>query len=384
MSTAAETVLEPLEGLEKALLVPDKDGLVYLVCPTASLVLVYSEPEKFFDEDILALIRAMGGARKYLKYAVLHASNIDFDNEMFLPYDGFQHESLWSDFSYAYDFLTPGRVLSLIQANEKMLEVPVFSLTKRLERGKARSLYQDAASKRSKQASAYIFETPTKVLKVDGPLLRTLHSLGFTALYPKEFMPDLSDSGSYASHNDLRPKLVLKYDNDLTAFGFLDLQMDSGVMESRDGRKLYIDAAKLSWINPAKVIEGAIDAALHPIMDREKFNHNIWWLATERVPQAQTFISALRWYGYTDDEIEDIHSGSREESLRLQHASLVSRAQATLEGYLEAVEVSDWWVESKLREALSMKVKHERICSVLGEDLSSGYLPELIEQLEDP
>jgi hypothetical protein len=359
-------------ALGDAALIADGDVL-YIV--NRDWMLVVARPERFIDPEVLDLVRNFktSGSRWRVNWRILCAREIDLAQNKFLPHRSRKFLPIGLDCWHDFPSLRVEELRQLIE--EKYLKSvwgDLVDLSSMFSDGLARASYRVSdveGQKFAKRPSAqtYQFRFDDKLVCVSASWWRAFEELGLTIVCPREgYLEDL-----------IAPPLGLRSGEHFDVAGFFLPETCSGVMEDKKGRKLYTDAAIACWLREGKALQLLGDPR-HYSVDTE----SVWeQVDVYHAKDLRTAISALRWQGWHDDDIEGFYRDNRRAAYLAKQKALHKHIDDVIER-LSDDRLTSWSLKNIERDL-------ERYCTAfdkLNQRLESddlGRLPEAVALLTD-
>lgn len=359
----------PGHGDPLAVIVLDSD-VAYVVCPHWCLVSL--NPATFFSSDVHGIASLVEEGEGNLDWRILTAQDVQQEAKAFLAERGTAYLPIVpADHSYAH--LEPSVARSTVETSSRSITGEGISISDAFGNGDALPIYPEQQGSGNRKAERYIFRIEDKVLALNGAYTRAFSKLGFEMTVPRE---------RYGDH-PVPPVGLNLPDSQGQVFGVLMAMNYSGIKEDDWGRKLYIDAVEASWMSeeeafsfvrdangydPRKVLpDWSLDEAL------EEGGHCVGYL--------RRGVSALRWKGYDDADIEDLFQRCKEPAWVRTHEDLMEKAERAWERRNEG---NSPWKRSNLQGSVqNMCGLLEALQRALNQKLDWGRLPDLVNYVEE-
>jgi len=211
------------------------------------------------------------------------------------------------------------------------------------------------------QQKSYAFYVGERVLSIDANLANTFIELGMDLNAPFE------------GANDAPPYVgVLGDSGSATVYGILTPTKRSGIVKDAYHRKIFGDAAEVSWVSEQTAWRQLKDAHLYaPPINLESIETFLDALQAHRI---QFAIGALRWGGIEDEEILRVMRDAAEKALVDTHQGLLEEIKTLHNLTRRPLE----WEVKRLCE------KMESLQDALGNELDLGLLPKLVQKAGRP
>jgi hypothetical protein len=325
------------------ILVPDGDT-VYM--SNGEWVIVLTGARHHLDDRVLEVLEKFPGhAQAAVDWRIINAQDIDNEAEKFLPHRGRKARDILRRGYYEYfstDWLRNG-----IEKHSPCIFGDGVSLTDLLEKGDAYPVYEkgDKAS-RSTKISRYVFRFEDKILSVNGDYLEAFHQMGFRVHCPAELYFDWNPNGNIY----LPPIPVLGVyleDVEPDIFGYIQLNSNTDVWVTDDGRKMQLDAGKVCWLSPEQALQ---------VLQRPEWytpTRSMW----ENTRAPMLAIDSLRWKGLSDEQIEELYEDGRNAAYQEQYRNIIGQSDteytgvqtatpAQLDGYRKRAQRREEYIEA--------------------------------------
>jgi hypothetical protein len=356
-----------------AVLVLDED-IAYLLGSEWCIVVLDAWSK--LDNTVLELAEKLKGQGN-LDWRVLWAKELQKEVLKFVPYKGNRFIDILAERHRGAQTVQGEDVRKFVEELSPSIMGEGYNLTALYEQGKAKPQYLGEPSGKKHKTSnkrpiSYCFRIENRVLVVNGGFFRGFHALGLPMSVPTEAYGGLGI-----------PPIGARTD-DGQAFGTILPMENSRITTDDFGRKLYKDPAQMSWLS----IERAVELVTHP--DAYNPLHTpITWSLDETLEEGgwttkhlQHGISALRWFGYGDDDLALLYEEAKVPALQLLHGAALAQAEAALETY-KTSEPTPWKASALRSRTQGLCNLVEAIQEALGEELDLGIIPNLVELAEE-
>lgn len=359
---------------------------------SGSWAIIFSDAEKYIDREILDFAKQQSyNHGQKVDYRVINGR--DFTSDRFLPAHGKELEPILLD-----------RHRTSVQGYERveeLLEKSTYAfdgvdLTEILNAGKATPAYNTSTKGISRiisgnhEAQSYLFNVDNKVVNIAGDLLRGVTEAGLRTVLNTDFCPEECKSP--------QPALGLVDPEDPGVMGLLMPLNSSNIKEDSQGRTMHVDPARACWVSPAMAEEmikqdfSFFDPSVCSIAEDLTVEERI---KSRRYGDAVIGISALRWHGASEEEINKVINYASYDAW----CSLYHQALKHADGLLTEVDIfsrdSSELTTSVVRRIRGFSSRTKSLCERVeslsklmekrGGDGSLGYgsLPELVNVITD-
>jgi len=362
--------------LGKAVLVIE-DGVLYIT-DGHHWMLVLPSPDGWIPPQVLEMVREFDTNRRdrVLDWRILNAKTVDFTNETFLPHQARKHAPLWFD-TYRNFSGVRGSLREGIEVYEPSLYGDLVNLEEVFAGGNARAVYKETPSQRkskegrvfAKEESAehYVFRFDDKIIGINGSQLRAFRELGFIAVCPKE-----------AYGTQPIPPIGLQFQGGLDAFGFTMPQAELGIFEDNQGRKLFADAATVSWRVEQACLEGLCHPNNYLFHEGQPMSLGDILETSWGHVELKRDVSALMWKGWPVEDIDRAYEEARYSAYVLKDQEMQSKIRAHIES-LKAPEAPVWHTRNIESELDRFCTLYESMTHLV--EFSLGMLPDAIDML---
>lgn len=363
-----------------AYLIPDGDAL-YILQDRLEWLLVLPGASAYIPPHVVRAVETHSAkpyAHALVDWRVWCADVVDEAEWQFRPADGRKFFPVCIEDVMMSGRLSASTCRANIESNSSVIyATEAWDLGHLHAQGLARPLYHDANASGSfnKTAATYgfVFKLGGKILAVPAQPFLAMLALGFQVTCVQE------------STTSKPPVVGLYKDGDMPQFGFMMPLVDSGIKEDQDGRELFADAAIVSWITPEEALQTLQTATAY------LKGVTLWDLVDSKGAQSQTrhispkeirmAVSALRWRGLADAQIEELYEAGREVAYGRQMMNALRRADSIASLDLEG---KPEWQRAGYRqdvEEIIQEIRH--YAAYLGENPNFGRCDEIKQKLRD-
>jgi hypothetical protein len=349
-----------------------------------SWLLVVTGAHMYFDERILDLVQRAMEQDEGVDWRVLNAREVDEEQKTFIPARGRKSRELFIPI-WNLNLKDGEQIRSFVNDNSHYLYDDGIDLAEEFLGGRGRPVYPSRAEdgkptrEPSSAASNYLFKGDGWIISANGPQLRTWVELGFSMNLATDIANRMPLVGIV--HDEWEPEV----------FGFMCLDATTGIFKDAEGRDIYRDAAHVCW----KTLDHGAELLTNPVVhDPTKVPS----IDVRELLDVQTYdqwrsplrdaIGILRWRGCTEEEIQDLYDGRREEALWELHEEVLVQADGLLNELHEYEENQEHgYYAHRIKymdgRAKGLCEKIEALSVALEENLDLGSLPELVKALAE-
>jgi hypothetical protein len=366
-----------------------------LVVGTSAWFLIIQPESVALPNECWIALESLKG-EEVADWRLLSAREIDLPTGLYLPINSSDRSSIiWTSDSWQ----RPGQILQkcsdlllkhmeIGESTQNLTDlfnegqaIPSYTKTDYREGRRVSTSLVEGRSKPSSYTFDYEAQYGRRIVTLGGGLARGLVGMGISLIAPTE-----------ARGQKGLPYVTLTSPDGMW-LGMLAPLLDSGI-DKIDGRPLYIDACKVSWVDE----DVALGLVRYDYDYYDPSSRSPDLNLDDSLKQRGSFsdialgVSALRWNGWSDAEITDVVKKAEYDAWCHLYSAALKKA-ADLLGSIHRGDSSSWAsysVTNMQRSTRSLCDEVQMLIRVMGdvggdggEGLGLGALPELVEAVQE-